>query len=77
MRTRRSPRNQDILFRSLFKPEPVAHQPHIDPIERIKKHLQSPFLSKTSRSMFQRELSKLEARQRVREIIMNEEEGQR
>ncbi len=75
MRTRRSPRNQDILFRSLFKPEPVKQQPQIDPIERMKKHLQCPFLSKTSRSMFQRELANLEARQRVREIIMSEKEN--
>ena len=27
MRTRHSPRNQEILFKALFKPEPVAVEP--------------------------------------------------
>lgn len=64
MRTRTSWRNQDKLFKDLFAPKdaPVRTAPTVESISRM---LETPFLSKASRSMLQRDLE----RARVREAL--------
>lgn len=61
MRTRRSPRNQEILWKALGGPktEPVK----VDPIAAAERALADPFLSPRTRRMFERDI--LRAKQRA------------
>ena len=62
MRTRRSPRNQALLWRALGgppAPPPVA--PTEDRATIIRRHLATPILGRTLRRALERELAALEA----------------
>jgi hypothetical protein len=56
MRTRRSPRNQDILFAALFRPAPVE-VPKM-PIKTDAEIEAIPFLSKRTRSLLKRDAAR-------------------
>ncbi len=61
MRTRTSPRNQEILWKALGDPRPVAVK--VDPIAAAERALQQPFLSPRTRRMLERDL--IRAKQRA------------
>jgi len=55
MKTRRSPRNQEILWRALGGQRPTAQE--IDPIASIERSMSQPFLSPKTRRMLERDLA--------------------
>lgn len=57
MRTRRSPRNQDRLFKALFKP-PDEPKPQADEVERLQELLNTPgrILNRRTRGQLERDL---------------------
>lgn len=61
MRTRRSPRNQEILWRSLGELPAAAIK--VDPVAAAERALQQPFLSPRTRRMLERDL--IHAKQRA------------
>ena len=54
MRTRTSPRNQEILWRALGGP--TAQPVKVDPVAAAERALAQPFLSPRTRRMFERDL---------------------
>lgn len=69
MRTRNSWRNQDILFRALFKPADPPPAPRREPVptvDSIQARLAEPFLSRRERMRLTRELAHARAVAAVR-----------
>lgn len=56
MRTRRSPRNQEILWRALGGEPPKKHDSTT--VESLTRQLATPGLSKRSRGMIERDLER-------------------
>ena len=75
MRTRRSPRNQDALFRALF-PRPAVPRPIIESAEQRLAHLEAraaePFRSGRDRRADAREAVTLRLRIRAAKAIADE-----
>ena len=61
MRTRRSPRNQEILWRALGGPKPAPVV--VDEVAAAERALAQPFLSPRTRRMIERDL--IRAKQRA------------
>lgn len=55
MRTRRSPRNQELLWKYLGSPKPAPVK--IDRIAADERALSLPFINKRTRRMFERDLA--------------------
>jgi len=73
MRTRRSPRNQDILFRALFKPPSAKVAEPTDRVSVLKEQLSYPFMSSRTRAMLLRDLAREEARVHARRVALEDE----
>ena len=66
MRTRRSPHNQDRLFRSLFPPTPAPAPLDRSPVDRARAVLADPFSPKRDKRAAQRTLDREALRESVR-----------
>lgn len=67
MKTRRSPRNQEILFRALFAPAPVS-KPETNPLASLERQLANCFGART-RKMIEREIVSLKQRIAFRKAL--------
>lgn len=74
MKTRRSPRNQEILWRELGGKQPKV--PKIDPIVAIEHALTQPFLSPRTRRMLERDLARAKQRAAIAKAIKENRHGQ-
>lgn len=77
MRTRRSIRNQDILFKQLFQPVtepmPPSRPIHLDMTdEEIDKHYWD--VNKRTRTLLKKEAAKERLREHVRKVLAEEVE---
>ncbi len=75
MRTRKSPRNQDRLFKELFEPRPGTTKKPLSPEEeigRIKAILAAGPHGRHVRQMLEERLEREHARIRVREALVVE-----
>lgn len=83
MRTRRSPRNQEILWRELGKSPEVRDNPAKpgEPetlemaISRLERLLQDPFVSRRDKAAYARELEKCQLRLKVKANLAEEKNG--
>ena len=66
MRTRRSPRNQERLWRALGGPPAPKPAPAEDPVEVLRARLALSFLSPRTRRMLERDLEREIQKAKVR-----------
>jgi hypothetical protein len=69
MKTRRSWRNQNKLFKDLFKPAEAKPPAPVDAVERLQIILADPFLNKRVRADYQRQLDAELLRRKVAKIL--------
>lgn len=78
MRTRRSPRNQDRLFKELFAPKSAQQSAKASPsieqrAEQITQSLDKPWIGRLYRGELERELARIQAILAVRRQLREDQ----